>query len=45
MEIYKKAYERYLEKCEMYGLECIQFHYFMKHLTEEQMQQLISEAN
>ncbi len=37
MEMYKMAYECYTATCESYGMESVNFHYFIKYLTEEQL--------
>lgn len=37
MEKYREAYERYLAICKFYGMESINFYHFVKHLTEEQL--------
>lgn len=37
METSNKAYEKYLETCERYGVESVNFHFFINHLTEEQL--------
>lgn len=37
MEMYRKAYQCYTIACENYGLEVMNFHYFITHLTEEQL--------
>ncbi|MFJ7850249.1 hypothetical protein ACIQZM_17590 [Peribacillus sp. NPDC097206] len=37
MNMYTKAYETYLMTCERYGIESINFHHFIKHLTEDQL--------
>ncbi|MDQ0213954.1 hypothetical protein J2S13_000349 [Oikeobacillus pervagus] len=43
MEMYKKAYERYKEKCKKYGIESIQFYHFIHHLTEQQMELMMDD--
>ncbi|WP_203362547.1 hypothetical protein [Bacillus sp. REN10] len=45
MEMYRIAYQYYTETCESYGMESINFHHFIKHLTEEQLQEYIKKAN
>ena len=37
MEMYRKAYQCYTIACENYGIEVMNFHYFITHLTEEQL--------
>jgi hypothetical protein len=37
MEMYRKAYESYLSICKRYGMESINFHHFIKNLTEDQL--------
>lgn len=37
MEMYREAYKRYLAICKGYGMESVNFHHFVKHLTEEQL--------
>ncbi|MEK4029530.1 MULTISPECIES: hypothetical protein [Bacillaceae] len=39
MEMYREAYEYYMESCENYEMESISFYHFVKHLTEEQLQE------
>ena len=37
MEMYRKAYESYLSICKGYGMESINYHHFIKNLTEDQL--------
>ncbi len=37
MENYREAYEFYKRTCEKYGMESVNFYHFVKHLTEEQL--------
>lgn len=37
MEKYRKAYKSYLSICKGYKMESINFHQFIKNLTEEQL--------
>ncbi len=37
MEMYRRAYQCYTIACENYGMEVMNFHYFVTHLTEEQL--------
>ncbi|MBD3110451.1 hypothetical protein IEO70_19170 [Bacillus sp. AGMB 02131] len=37
MELYRKAYHCYTTACENYGMEVMDFRYFITHLTEEQL--------
>ena len=39
MENYREAYEFYKRTCEKYGMESVNFYHFVKHLTEEQLDQ------
>ncbi|GLY10982.1 hypothetical protein ACP2W0_09410 [Pseudobacillus badius] len=38
MEMYREAYEYYMESCENHEMESISFYHFVKHLTEDQLQ-------
>ncbi|WP_394231830.1 hypothetical protein [Niallia oryzisoli] len=37
MEMYQKAYEHYKTICEEYGMESMNYHQFIKQLTDEQL--------
>lgn len=37
MEIYTKAYSRYTEKCEEFGIDAIDFVEFIRTITTEQV--------
>lgn len=45
MERYREAYECYTATCEIYGMESVNFHYFIKYLTEEQLQEYSKKAH
>jgi hypothetical protein len=44
MDMYRKAYEYYKEICENYEMDCVNFHHFIKHLTEEQLNEYSKSA-
>ncbi|MCI2254029.1 hypothetical protein RG959_13190 [Domibacillus sp. 8LH] len=44
MEMYREAYEYYLEMCKAFGIKKIPFYRFMHNLTEEQMKLYIQKA-
>lgn len=37
MKMYREAYESYVMVCEGYGMESINFHHFIKNLTDDQL--------
>lgn len=37
MSGYRTGYEYYKEACELYGLEPVNFHYYMLNLSQEQL--------
>ena len=37
MTMYREGYEVYVEKCEQFGLEPINFRYYVIQLTQEQL--------
>ncbi|MGM9928740.1 MAG: hypothetical protein ACI35P_12410 [Bacillus sp. (in: firmicutes)] len=45
MEMYREAYECYMETCEKYGMESMNFYHFINYLTEEQIAEYIKLAN
>lgn len=45
MEMYNKAYNHYLTKCEDFGIEGIEFNEFKHHITFEQVEEMILELN
>lgn len=45
MQMYQQAYQIYQTKCEMYGMEGIDFSSFLSNITEDQMQMMLQEAN
>lgn len=44
MEMYREAYEYYKTTCERYGMDSVSFYQFVKHLTEEQLDEYCKEA-
>ncbi|AZV42387.1 hypothetical protein [Peribacillus asahii] len=44
MEMYREAYEYYKMACENYGMESVNFHHFVKHLTTEQLNEYNKKA-
>ncbi|MCQ6276271.1 hypothetical protein JMM81_15205 [Bacillus sp. V3B] len=44
MEMYRKAYEYYKKVCENYEMDSVNFHHFIKHLTEEQLNEYSKNA-
>lgn len=44
MEKYREAYENYKEACERYGMESVNFHQFVQHLTVEQLNEYLKKA-
>lgn len=42
MEMYREAYEYYMESCENHDMESISFYHFVRHLTEEQLQEYMN---
>ncbi|WP_281269130.1 hypothetical protein [Bacillus taeanensis] len=44
MEMYTKAYQRYSEKCAMFGIHTIDMVEFIKTVTDEQVEMLVREA-
>lgn len=44
MEMYRKAFEFYKATCEKYGMESVNFYHFVKHLTEEQLNEYCKQA-
>lgn len=45
MEIYRQAYESYKSACENYGMESMDFHYFIQNLTIEQINEFCKKSN
>jgi hypothetical protein len=45
MEIFREAYENYKAACENYGIESMNFTYFIKHLTIEQLHEFSKQSN
>ncbi|ACJ33575.1 Predicted protein [Anoxybacillus flavithermus WK1] len=41
MDMYTKAYQRYVEKCREFGVEAIDLIEFIRNLTTEQVQHMI----
>ncbi|WP_240672298.1 hypothetical protein, partial [Anoxybacillus flavithermus] len=41
MDMYTKAYQRYVEKCREFGIEAIDLIEFIRNLTTEQVQHMI----
>lgn len=41
MKIYQKAYKRYQDACENYGIESLSMNLFVKHLTVEQLEEYL----
>lgn len=37
MDMYREGYRIYCEACEQYGLQSMNFHLYVKNLTEEQL--------
>lgn len=37
MDFYRKGYQIYCEACEQYGMPSMNFHLYIKQLTEEQL--------
>lgn len=37
MTVYRQGYEVYVKKCEQFGLEPINFHYYVLQLTTKQL--------
>lgn len=44
MEMYREVYEFYKTICEKYGMESVNFYHFIKHLTEEQLNEFYKQA-
>ncbi len=44
MERYREAYEFYKMTCEKYGMESVNLYHFVKHFTEEQLNEFLKEA-
>jgi hypothetical protein len=42
MGMYEQAYSRYMEKCEEFGMKAIDFIEFIRNLTTEQIQIIVS---
>ncbi|MDQ0247863.1 hypothetical protein J2S09_005539 [Bacillus fengqiuensis] len=45
MEMYTKAYNMYMEKCEKFGLEGIDFIEFIRNTTTEQIQNMLGDIH
>ena len=45
MEKYQRAYERYTEKCEMFGIQLIDMIEFIQNVTKEQAEMMLNEIN
>lgn len=37
MTMYQEGYQHYIDKCKQFGLEPINFYYFVQQLTQEQL--------
>jgi hypothetical protein len=44
MDMYQKAYECYRAACQSYEMESLNFTLFIKHLTKEQLEELLKQA-
>ena len=44
MSIYREGYEYYLRKCMDFGLEPINFYYFVQQLSKDQLEQMNEQA-
>ncbi|MCP1144699.1 transcriptional regulator [Lysinibacillus endophyticus] len=44
MSIYREGYEYYVSKCLDFGLEPINFYYYVQQLSEEQLDQYNQQA-
>ncbi|TSI09732.1 MULTISPECIES: transcriptional regulator [Lysinibacillus] len=44
MSMYREGYEYYLTKCEDFGLEPINFYYYVQQLSQEQLDQFNEQA-
>ncbi|MFX3625011.1 MAG: hypothetical protein ACE3JP_13525 [Ectobacillus sp.] len=45
METYTEAYKKYMEKCQRFGIDGIEFIDFIQSLTLEQVQMMLSDLN
>jgi hypothetical protein len=45
MEKYKRAYQRYTEQCEKYGIHLIDIIDFIQNVTEEQADMILNERH
>jgi 4-alpha-glucanotransferase len=45
MEMYRQAYESYKTACENYGMESMDFDYFIQYLTIEQINEFCKKSN
>lgn len=43
MEKYQRAYDQYIEKCEMFGINLIDMIEFIQNVTEEQAEKMLNE--
>lgn len=43
MEKYREGYELYREACKHYGIESLDFHFFVSQLTQDQLNAFNSE--
>jgi hypothetical protein len=44
MEMYTKAYQRYSQKCQMFGVHTIDMIEFIKTVTDEQVELILRDA-
>ncbi|KKB33824.1 hypothetical protein [Bacillus thermotolerans] len=45
MDMYREAYEQYMQSCQNYEMESISFHRFISHLTEEQLHEYLNSVD
>jgi hypothetical protein len=45
MEMYTQAYNRYMEKCEKFGIKGIDFIEFIRNTTTEQIKTMLSNSH
>ncbi|WP_042472527.1 transcriptional regulator [Bacillus ndiopicus] len=44
MSMYREGYEHYLEKCEQFGIEPVNFHFYVMQLSQEQLVSFAEQA-